>query len=250
MQTEAERFLEMPKVYDKMAPYLVPQYDFLQDAVYGIIDFERSRRFTFVDLGAGSGIQIEKILTRFPNSTGVYVDSSAPFVEIARKRLERFSERVRYVSKSIESDWHSELDESPELIISMSAIHHLEPKEKERLYKTANDILSSNGWFINIDEMRSNNEVAYKNSMVFWVKHVETAKDTIPSELIDQYDEWIRHFNGWKKRNVDNMDMPKVKGDDIHESFEAQLEYLKRAGFRNIDLFVKFHLWCVIGGKK
>jgi hypothetical protein len=34
----------------------------------------------------------------------------------------------------------------------------------------------------------------------------------------------MEKFNGWKKRNVDNIDQPKVEGDDIHESFLVQLE--------------------------
>jgi tRNA (cmo5U34)-methyltransferase len=77
----------MPKVFDKMAPYLVPQYDFLQETVYDIINFEEDKEFVIVDIRAGSGIQIEKILTRFPNSKAVYVDSSIPFTDIAKKRL-------------------------------------------------------------------------------------------------------------------------------------------------------------------
>lgn len=250
MQTETNRFLEMPKVFDKMAPYLVPQYYFLQSTIYDIINFQNNKVFSFIDLGAGSGIQIEKILSKFPKSKAVYVDSSTPFTEIAKKRLECFSDRVQYINNSLESDWHSEIYEKPELIISMSAIHHLEHKDKERLYKTINEILLPNGWFINIDEMKSRNEIAYKNSMLFWAKYVENAKNVIPSELNEYYDEWKKHFNGWKKRNIDNMNSPKVKGDDIHESFEIQLGYLEKAGFRNIDLFVKFHLWCVIGGQK
>lgn len=250
MQTEANRFLEMPEVFDKMAPYLVPQYNFLQDTAYDIINFERDKEFSFIDIGAGSGIQIEKILTKFPNSKAVYVDSSVPFTEIAKKRLECFSDRVHYINKYIESDWHSEINEQPELIISMSAIHHLEPNVKKRFYKTANELLHPDGWFINIDEMKSKNETAYKNSMLFWVKYVENAKNVIQGELIDYYDEWKKHFNGWRKRNINNIDIPKVKGDDIHESFDVQLEYLEKAGFRNVDLFVKFHLWCVIGGQK
>lgn len=250
MPTGEKRFLEMPEVYDKMAPYLVPGYDFLQDTVYGIINFESNKAFTFVDLGAGSGIQIEKILTRFPRAKAVYIDSSAPFMEIAKKRLAHFSSRVRYINKSIEADWHMEIDEKPELILSMSAIHHLKPNEKERLCKIAYEMLLPNGWFINIDEMKGRNETAYRNAMIFWAEYVEKAKDRIPGELREYYDEWNKYFNRWKKRNIENMNVPKVKGDDIHEPFETQLVYLERAGFRNVDLFVKYHLWCVIGGQK
>ncbi|MCP4130079.1 MAG: hypothetical protein GY754_03580 [bacterium] len=48
----------------------------------------------------------------------------------------------------------------------------------------------------------------------------------------------------------DDINIPKVKGDDIHETAEVQLDYLRNAGFENIDLYVKYHLWCIIGGQK
>ena len=240
----------MSEVFDKMAPYLVPHYDFLQNTIYEIIGFESDKSFSFIDLGAGSGILIEKLLIRFPNSRAVYIDSSVPFSEVAKKRLERFSDRIQYVHKSMESDWYTDINENPDLIVSMSAIHHLEPDEKKALYRTVNQILSQDGWFINIDEMKSLNHNAYKKSMLFWSKYVKDAKSRIPAELHGHYDEWNKHFNGWKRRNIDNVDTPKVKGDDIHEPFDVQLKYLENAGFQNVDLFVKYHLWCAIGGQK
>ena len=53
-----------------------------------------------------------------------------------------------------------------------------------------------------------------------------------------------------KKRNVDNFDVPKTEGDDVHTSFLAQMEMLERVGFIDVDLYVKYHLWCIIGGRK
>jgi hypothetical protein len=72
----------------------------------------------------------------------------------------------------------------------------------------------------------------------------------IPNDLNDDYDMVIKKFNDWKKRNVDNIDQPKVEGDDIHESFLVQLEWLKDAGFQEVDVFCKLYLWSMIGGKK
>jgi hypothetical protein len=41
-----------------------------------------------------------------------------------------------------------------------------------------------------------------------------------------------------------------VKGDDLHELFTLQMQWLKAAGFANVDVFVKYHLWCAVGGQK
>ena len=53
----------------------------------------------------------------------------------------------------------------------------------------------------------------------------------IPNDLNDDYEMVMEKFNGLKKRNVENIDKPKVEGDDIHESFLVQLEWLTDVGF-------------------
>ncbi len=156
MQIDKERFLMMPNVFDKMAPYMVPQYNFLQDSIYEIIDYEKDKKFTFIDLGAGSGIQIEKILNRFPNSKAIYVDSSIPFTELAKSRLGHFRNRVQYIYKNLESDWVSEINDMPDLVFSMSTIHHLEPREKELLYKTVNEVLLPDGLIHHLEPRKKN----------------------------------------------------------------------------------------------
>ena len=57
-------------------------------------------------------------------------------------------------------------------------------------------------------------------------------------------------FDNWKVRNLDNIDVPKTKGDDIHETFTEQINWLNEIGYVNVDLFIKYHLWCLIGGQK
>jgi len=64
------------------------------------------------------------------------------------------------------------------------------------------------------------------------------------------YERWMAHFDSWIQRNVENIDKPKVKGDDIHHNFARQVRWLREAGFSNADVFIKYHLWCAIGGRK
>ena len=43
---------------------------------------------------------------------------------------------------------------------------------------------------------------------------------------------------------------PKTKSDDLHEDYASQLDWLHEVGFAHVDLFIKYHLWCAIGGRK
>ena len=87
-----------------------------------------------MDAGGGSGGFIERFLHSFPSSRAVLVDQSESFLGLARKRLRPFGNRaVCHVSR-LQDDWFSVVDQ-PNAIVSMSAIHHLDPVEKRQFYE-------------------------------------------------------------------------------------------------------------------
>ena len=98
--------------------------------------------------------------------------------------------------------------------------------------------------------MKTLDERAYRASLDFWVRHVESQTERIPPELAENARRWRSHFEGWKCRNIERIDQPKTKGDDLHEPFIDQVQWLREIGFEGVDVFVKYHLWCVIGGRK
>lgn len=251
-QIDKSRFhLEkMASNYDKMCQLLVPGYDFLQNTMIDILKFEDMDNVVLLDLGAGSGILIEKVLKEFPDSTCYYIDSSDEFMSVAKERLQKYEDRINYINSDFCGDWESKIAGKPTVITSMSAIHHLQAENKKKLYKKCYDALEKGGWFFNIDEMKTMTEDAYLKNLNYWVYHVEKQKYTIPKELSPSYDAWMEKFSNWKKRNIDNFHLPKQEGDDIHEPFLAQLNCLKDIGFTETDIFSKHMLWCLIGGKK
>jgi tRNA (cmo5U34)-methyltransferase len=251
-QNNKERFQtkSMASSYDQMCQLIVPGYVFMQETLIDTIRFHNMGKITLLDLGAGSGILIEKILKEFPDSECIYLDFSKEFMNIAKNRLHRYGDRVTYIQSDLGGDWESKIISAPNIITSSSAIHHLLNKDKRMLYKRCYNVLENNGWFFNIDEMKTLNNSAYVRSLNYWIYHTERLEETISKDLIDDYEMVMEKFEGWKKRNVDNIDIPKVEGDDIHESFLVQLDWLNEAGFIETDLICKLYLWSMIGGKK
>ena len=236
--------------YDKMCQLMVPGYDFLQNAVIDILKFESMEEIVLLDLGAGSGILIENVLKEFPDSTCYYLDSSDEFMSVAKERLQKYEDRVNYIKSDFCRNWESEITGKPTVITSMSAIHHLQTENKKKLYQKCYDILEEDGWFFNIDEMKTMTEDAYLKNLYYWVHHAKEQKYKISEDLSSSYEAWMEKFSNWKKRNLDNAHLPKQEGDDIHEPFLAQLDCLKEIGFTETDIFSKHMLWCLIGGKK
>jgi tRNA (cmo5U34)-methyltransferase len=249
-QIDKHRFFTMAEAYDQMCQHLVPGYDFLQDEVLRIVAAEGKRDMTVVDLGAGSGVFLEKVLSRWPGANAHWVDYSEDFLSVARQRLARSDGRIRYTQASFEDDWESQVKGQADLILSMSAIHHLENEEKKRLYQRCFDKLAPGGWLFNIDEMKTLHKDGYLANMRYWVRHVQEARNKMVEEQVPYYEKWKSHFDNWELRNVVNVDEPKTKGDDIHAHFVTQVDWLHEIGFADADVYIKYHLWCAIGGRK
>lgn len=249
-QLDKDRFFSMAEAYDQTASYLVPQYDWMQDELVRLLPLKTGRPVTIVDLGAGSGRLLEKVLRADYRATCVHIDYSEDFQAVAKRRLAPYGQRVRFVLASFEDAWESQLPGPVDAIVSMSAIHHLDTQGKKALYRRCFETLQSGGWFFNVDEMKGFSEEAYRNSLHFWVRWVEQARDCLPDEQRPNFDRWRSHFDKWKVRNVDNIDKPKVKGDDIHEGFVDQAHWLCEAGFAEVDVFFKYQLWSAVGGHR
>ncbi|MBI4661113.1 MAG: class I SAM-dependent methyltransferase [Verrucomicrobia bacterium] len=249
-QMDKDRFLSMAVCYDRMAPRLMPAYDLFQDHVIDLLHEGDCEPDLVVDLGAGSGILLEKILRRSARSRAVWVDSSPDFRNVAEKRLAAFRDRVRFIECALEDDWERQLLGAPDAILSMSAIHHLESGQKRRLYARCFSLLRPGGRFFNIDEMSTLWDDAYRNTLHYWARHVEQARKHVPAELADDCRAWCERFDRWKARNIDGAGRAKARGDDLHEPFLDQMRWLRECGFLEVDLFLKHHLWSVIGGRK
>jgi tRNA (cmo5U34)-methyltransferase len=247
---DKDRFFSMADTYDRMCGLLVPRYSEMQDEIFEILDIDREKKIRIIDLGAGSGKLLEKFLERFPASECVWVDFSEDFLKAAKKRLERFEGRAEFVLCDLDDGWEEKTGRKAEVIVSMSAIHHLESRAKRGIYRKCFDMLTSGGWFFNVDEMRTFYDDAYLDEMNYWYRFVTSKKDGFTGELKDYYDRWMVNFDRWKTRNIDNADKTKSKGDDMHDGIIPQLDWLKESGFGKVDLFCKYHLWNLIGGKK
>ena len=251
-QLDKDRFHSesMATAYDQMCQLLVPGYDLMQNTLMDFLKFENFKDLILLDLGAGSGRLIEKILKEVPDSQCYYLDYSDDFMGVAKNKLKKYHDQITYIKSDFGDSWEGQVEETPNVITSMNAIHHLSNENKKKLYNKCYDILAEDGWFFNIDEMKTLNMDAHLKNLHYWIYHAQKQKKSLPEDLLDSYNGWMEKFDSWKKRNVNDIHMPKKEGDDIHESFPVQLDWLNEIGFVETDIFCKYFLWGMIGGKK
>jgi SAM-dependent methyltransferase len=236
---------EVAAGYDAAAPLVHPYYAAVQDAILSVLPFDAQADALLVDAGGGSGRFVERFLDRSPSARGVIIDQSEAFLAIARGRLSRFGDRAAFACRRLQDDWSGILDRPPQAIVSMSAIHHLEPREKQTLYRRCHELLAPGGVFANGDEIRDPDNARYRAALTKWAAHMQdlAAAGRVSAPMAET-------LLGWRKRNVERFDAPRVSGDDCHETIETQLGYLRDAGFQQVRATWQKEMWAAMVGWK
>jgi tRNA (cmo5U34)-methyltransferase len=225
--------------YDAAAPVIHPRYVESQDSVLAALVDQKftSRPFRVVDLGGGSGRLVERVLATFSRATATVLDQSEPFLGIARERLARFNGRASFVAASLQGDWRAAVGPF-DAVVSTSAIHHLMPAEKRRLFGEIFASLPAGGAFINGDEARPASDAEFRVLLETWRDHMvsSVASGAIPATFGEIVAKWTR-------RNLDEFGAPFQSGNDCLETVETQVGYLRAAGFDRVSVPWQRELW-------
>jgi hypothetical protein len=175
----------------------------------------------------------------------VLIDQSEPFLAIAERRLRRFGNRVALHRRRLQDDWANDLSAAPQAFVSMSAIHHLDPTEKQSLFSRCYHTLTVGGVFINGDEYRPESDAEYLATLQWWTEQKDLAekRGKIPESFRPIFDAWY-------DRNISRFGEPKKSGDDCHETIAAQVERLQTANFVNVETTWAEMLWAVVTARK
>jgi SAM-dependent methyltransferase len=231
--------------YDASAEHIHPRYLELQDAILAALPFAKDAEVTIVDAGGGSGRLMERILAGWPHARGIVVDQSEAFLALAERKLERFAERASCLQSHLQHDWFSLLPQPPAAIVSMSAIHHLDAAEKQTLYRRCCQALAPGGALLNGDEVRPASDADYLQQLEQWTAQMQRGLD---SGLITPL--FRDALDRFRERNITRFGQPKQSGDDCLETLDAQLVYLRQAGFAMADCPWQRDLWALLRGSK
>lgn len=236
---------EFALAYDQAAEQVHPYYLELQDTILGELALEQDAELLIVDAGGGSGRLIERALDRWPRASGVVLDQSDPFLALAERRLVRFGRRANCLHARLQEDWSNLLPSPAAAIVSMSAIHHLDPAEKQAFYQRCFDVLAPSGRLLNGDEVRPVEEAQYLPILQEWAAMWKAgiATGAIPPGI-------HAALRGWIDRNISHFGEPKQSGDDFHETAETQLAYLRSAGFVEAKISWQKKLWAHLAARK
>jgi tRNA (cmo5U34)-methyltransferase len=176
-----------------------------------------------LDLGAGHGAVAAAILARWPDAIATLVDFSAPMMAEGGRRLAPFAGRYRYVEWDLNREgWPPDAPGPFSAVVSAQALHHLPDARKAALYCQVYERLAPGGAFIIWDPVRPSHP--YLDAVYAAVARGEPIPAVVPAPS------------------------PPDAHSETIASLDAQLAWLRAAGFVAVDCFWKEGGSAIFGG--
>ena len=158
------------------------------------------------DLGAGTGALSEALLAHGAVGTVELLDVDAEMMDQARRRLQRFGDRVRFTLGS-----YNEPFSSCDAFAASLSLHHIPTIEaKSAIYARAFAALRPGGVLVNADAYMPSDSTKRARLFRHWADHL------VASGIAEER-AW-KHFEEWAE-------------EDAYLPLDAELEALTRIGF-------------------
>jgi len=180
---------------------------------------------SILDLGSGNGNVTAQLIPYFPNARFTLVDASAEMIDLCRDRFKAYD--FIYVNKYFKDFLFKE--ESYDLIVAGFSLHHCDENEKQSIFKNINTSLKKDGIFSYSDLMISKTNPDHPMLLEQWKKFVN-------SNFSDEK-KWI-----WLMEHYEAFDKP--------TDYLVQIEWLKNAGFINIQIPFREEYWTYLQAVK
>jgi tRNA (cmo5U34)-methyltransferase len=148
MSDSVSVFAEHAQDYDRQRRRLVPCFDSFYGTAVDVIALRDGPVRRVLDLGAGTGLMSEAVLSRYPQAELLLLDGAAEMLGQAQDRLAGRN------ATTVQADLRDQLPEGPfDAVVSALAIHHLEHVEVQDLLGRIHGVLRPGGIFVNAEHV-------------------------------------------------------------------------------------------------
>jgi SAM-dependent methyltransferase len=195
-----------------------------------LLPFKRNDAFTFLDLGAGTGAVSRAVLAEFPRASAILADFSTQMMAEGENSLKPYAGRYRYVEfDMLSSEWPADVPLPVDAVVSALSIHHLPDARKRTIFREIRERLKPHGWYVNYDPVRAPDA------------SIESIWERV-NDLVDPDGPYKRtHRNPTEQARYENHVRYMIP-------LAPQLEWLREAGFVNVDVYWKRLDWVIYGG--
>jgi tRNA (cmo5U34)-methyltransferase len=196
-------------------------------------------RIRVLDIGAGYGALAVAVLNDRPNATAVCLDASEAMLKLGKERTGNLKNRISFIQGSLETtDWLKSVDGTFDAIISSRALHHFTENQRRRhIFREVFGLVRAGGCFLNADNVRA---------------PTKSLSDRYRKARDEYLDRFVRESTGGKTNlaEVRAASPSTYHGPHNNGYLEEELNWLREAGFEDVDCFWKFTTTLVYGGFK
>jgi ubiquinone/menaquinone biosynthesis C-methylase UbiE len=201
-----------------------------------------------LDIGCGTGSLMLPILEAFPAAEVWGIDFDPTLLSLAKKRLDRFGERVKLIEADLrKSNWPILVPAPFDAVVSATTLHWFSPLQLSRLYKQFGRILRAGGIFLNADHAGSSSKQIQKG----WENQRRCLTRKYQKSDADDWDGFWRAYGRALKISVKDFRkklMGSWVGTEIGLPLAWHFEKLKAGGFEAVDCFWRLDYDAVFGG--
>lgn len=210
--------------YDAQRRYIIPQMEELYGAAVWAADSPNEAP-AILDIGAGTGLLSALLLQKYPKGRFTLLDISEKMLGVARNRFAG-NPNIRFVVADYSRE---ELPGSYDIVCSALSIHHLEHRDKQKLFHRIHEALNPGGLFVNADQAEAESEWLSQKNLQYWDSFV--ANTPIPGDEL-------------------RAAMARRATLDKNAPLFDQVSWLSEAGFKGVDIVYKNRVFCVFIGRK
>jgi len=199
-----------------------------------LLPFGPDDAFTFLDLGAGTGAASRAILAEYPRASAILGEYSPQMTAEGTRAMSAFDGRFRYVELDmLAPDWSLVGPAPLDAAVSALSIHHMPDDRKRAIFGEVYAHLRPGGWYVNFDPIRA--------------PDAEKGLEAIWERVNDRYDPQAPHARTHRTAQEQARYENHIR---YMIPLQPQLEWLRAAGFTNVDVFWKRLDWVIYGGSK
>ncbi len=232
MDVSKERFLKIKEhfekeaaVFDKFFFKVMPHYEEMTQGLANALPFTKNEKLKIIDLGCGTGNLSRKIIKAYPNAQITCIDMAENMLKMAKVKLGANSNVKFWLGDVRNFDYAKKYD----AIVASMVLHHVEGKEKPKLYHKIYNSLIKGGSFFNIDIFVSANSHLQKMYMDKWKTFMKA--------------------NGLAVHKTNDM-IKRHEREDRPVVFKDEIAIMHQVGFKNIDIVLKYYNFALYGAIK
>jgi tRNA (cmo5U34)-methyltransferase len=220
----------------------------LRIKLVSLLPFELEASVRILDLGTGGGALSREILSSFPKASIVCQDFSEVMLGHAKQHLVKFIDRVTFIHSDLSTPaWSKPILGTFDAVVS-SLVMHTIPGRVRDIYGEIFRLIAPGGCFISVDNLAAPGpklNSLYSNERL--TTHQAKAKSETETVSIKDIDQETS-----RRRQTPNTSFPERVRNPLNDTLTTlnHLEWLRQAGFEEVDCLWKDLNQAIIGGFK